>query len=92
MAIFAAATRRYFSFPIEWGALARLAAVGIAAAVLGTRLAPDGFWLGIVAKLVLLGLVPVILARLGFFSADELAGVRRLLERFRTVSRRDGGA
>jgi len=72
-------TRNLFPVAFQWGRLAHLVAVLGAAAVGGELLLPSRGAPGLMARIVLLGLVPVVLWLTGFFATEEVARLRSLL-------------
>ncbi|MDX6649869.1 MAG: hypothetical protein QOJ97_1820 [Solirubrobacteraceae bacterium] len=74
-------TRRLFAVAFEWGRLAHAVAAIATLTVAGELLLPTHGAGGLLARTAVLAAIPAALVLTGFFSRDEVAGLRRLLRR-----------
>ena len=71
-------TQRLFPVPYEWGRLARIAIAAAALVGLGELLLPTSGAAGLVGRILLWALYPLLLLGSGFFTADERQWLRLL--------------
>jgi O-antigen/teichoic acid export membrane protein len=74
-------TRRLFAVAFEWGRLVHAVAAIATLTVAGELLLPTHGAGGLLARTAVLAAIPAALVLTGFFSRDEVAGLRRLLRR-----------
>jgi O-antigen/teichoic acid export membrane protein len=75
-------TRSLFAVPFEWARLAHATLVLAVAAVVGEVVLPDHGWGGLLARVGLILIVPLVLVGTGFLRTNERAAFARVAARF----------